>query len=107
MTLPLFAAILPCLIEGRGSFATLISRRKNMKKVNTLILLVLLLPLSVYAAQIYGSLKEDGCAVSEKTRLEVICNGRTYTGVTDSYGAYNVYASEKGKCVIKVYHKGQ
>ena len=78
-----------------------------MKKVITLILLVLLLPLSVYAAQIYGSLKEDGRAVLERTKLEVICNGKTYTGVTDSYGAYNVFASEKGKCVIKVYHKGQ
>ena len=78
-----------------------------MKKVNPLILLVLLLPLYVYAAQIYGGLKEDGRAVPEKTRIEVICNGKTYAGVTDGYGAYSVYAPEKGKCVFKVYHKGQ
>jgi hypothetical protein len=78
-----------------------------MKKVNPLIFLALLLPLYAYAAQIYGSLKEDGRAVPEKTRIEVICNGKAFAGVTDGYGAYNVYASEKGKCVFKVYHKGQ
>jgi hypothetical protein len=78
-----------------------------MNKINTLILPVLLLPLSVYAAQVYGSLKEDGRAVPEKTRIEVICNGKTYPGATDSSGAYSVFASEKGKCVFKVYYKGQ
>lgn len=78
-----------------------------MKKVNILILLALLLPFSVYAAQIYGSLKEDGRAVPNNTRVEVICNGRTYAGATDGYGAYSVYASDKGRCVIKVYYKNQ
>lgn len=77
-----------------------------MKKVITLILLVLLLPLSVYAAQIYGSLKEDGRAVPAKTKIEVVCNGKTYHGETDSYGAYSINASEKGKCSFKVHHKG-
>lgn len=78
-----------------------------MKKVNTLILPVLLLSLSVYAGHIYGSLKEDGRAVPEGTRIEVICNGKTYPCVTDSYGAYLVYVPKKGKCIFKVYHKGQ
>jgi hypothetical protein len=78
-----------------------------MKKVITLILPVLLLPFSVYAAQVYGSLKEDGRAIPERTRVEVNCNGRTYAGVTDGYGAYSVNVSEKGRCVFKVYHRGQ
>jgi len=78
-----------------------------MKKVNTLILPVLLLPLSVYAAQVYGRLKEDGRAIPAKVKIEVVCNGQTYTGETDSYGSYSVYASVKGRCVFKVYYKGQ
>lgn len=76
-----------------------------MKKIVTTILLAVLLPLSVYAAQIYGSLKEEGRAVPG-VKLEVTCNGQTHTGETDGYGAYSVYA-ERGKCTFKVYHKGQ
>ncbi len=77
-----------------------------MKKVVTTILLGLLLPLSVYAGQIYGSLKEDGHAVPAKVRIEVICDGQTYASETDGYGAYGVNAG-RGRCTFKVYYKGQ
>jgi hypothetical protein len=76
-----------------------------MKKVITLILLWLLPPLSVYAAQIYGRLKEGGRAVVG-VDIEITCKGKNYSGKTDNNGAYSIYVQEKGKCDLKV-HKGQ
>src|SRR5258705_7929416 len=77
-----------------------------MKKIAMIMMLGLVLPISVYAAQIYGSLKEEGRAVPAKVKFEMTCKDQTYPGETDGYGAYSVYA-DKGKCTFKVYYKGQ
>ena len=77
-----------------------------MKRVLMMVALGLLLALSVYAGQIYGSLKEDGRAVQARTHLHMDCNGRSYDAYTDDYGAYSIGA-EKGKCALMVEYKGQ
>ena len=79
-----------------------------MKKVALMITsaLLLLLPVTAYAAQIFGSLKEDGRPVSAKVRFEVVCGAQKYAGETDGYGAYSINTA-RGKCTFKVYYKGQ
>jgi hypothetical protein len=82
------------------------SREDKMKKIVTSILLGLLLPLSVCAGQIYGSIKEGGRPVPAKVRFEAICRDQTYVGETDGYGAYSINIG-KGRCTLKVYYQGQ
>jgi hypothetical protein len=77
-----------------------------MKKIVTTILLGLLLPVSVCAGQIYGSLREGGRSVPAKVRFETICKDQTYAGETDGYGGYRANVG-RGKCTFKVYYKGQ
>jgi hypothetical protein len=78
-----------------------------MKKVALMIASALLLPpVSVYAAQIFGSLKEDGRPVPANVKFEAWCGAQKYAGVTDGYGAYSLNTA-KGKCTFRVYYKGQ
>jgi hypothetical protein len=77
-----------------------------MKKLSILLALATLLPMTIFAAQVYGSLKENGQSVSG-VKVEINCNGRAYGVSTDSSGSYNLYAGEKGKCTFKVNYKGQ
>jgi hypothetical protein len=78
-----------------------------MKKIVTTILLGLLLPVSVCAGQIYGSLTEGGRPVPAKVGFVVKCEGQEYLkGETDRYGAYSINVG-KGKCTLTVYYGGQ
>jgi hypothetical protein len=79
-----------------------------MKKVALMITpaLLLLLPVSAYAAQIFGSLKENGRPVPAGVKFEVFCGGKSYaSGQTDGYGAYSINTA-RGKCTFQVYYKG-
>jgi hypothetical protein len=79
----------------------------TMKKIAMTIASGLLLSLSVSAAQIYGSLKEDRRPVAN-AKFQVVCAGqKPVDGITDSYGAYTVYVG-KGKCIFQLTsYKGQ
>jgi hypothetical protein len=78
-----------------------------MKRFLMLILLMMLVPLVIYAGQVYGSLLENGQPVPEGTEVVISCGGRTIAGRTDKDGSYRVYAGENGKCTFKVVHKRQ
>ncbi len=74
-----------------------------MKKSSILILIVMLLPLTVCAAQVYGSLKINGQPLQQGVLVEVFCDGKkSAEGRTDQYGGYNLYVGNKGKCIFKV-----
>lgn len=76
-----------------------------MKLVMT-IALGLVLPFSVSAGQIYGSVKENRRAIA-RTAFTVRCDGqKPITGYTDSYGAYNIYVG-KGRCEFQLSYSGQ
>jgi hypothetical protein len=83
-------------------------REDKMKKIALMIVVLglSLLPFSVHAAQIFGSLKEDGRSIPAKVVYEVLCGAQKYVGETDGYGAY-VFNAGRGKCTFKVYYKGQ
>jgi hypothetical protein len=85
-----------------------ISREDKMKKVALMIALGLsLLPVSVRAAQVFGSLKVNGRSVSDKIDFDVACGTqKPAPGKTDGYGAYSFNAG-KGKCTFTVHYQGQ
>lgn len=78
-----------------------------MKKIVMTIALGLMLSISVSAAQIYGTLRENQRPVQADIEIEVKCNGHVYAAKTDSYGAYSLNV-EKGKCTFTLKeYKGQ
>jgi hypothetical protein len=77
-----------------------------MKKIVTTILLGLLLPSSVCAGQIYGSLTEGGRPVPAGVVFDTKCGDQTSRGETDGYGAYSINVG-RGKCSLTVYYRGQ
>lgn len=77
-----------------------------MKKVITIMLLGPLLHLTVYADQIYGSLRgEDGQAI--QASIEVACGDQVYRVGTDNYGTYSLHVQKPGRCTFKVFYNGQ
>ncbi len=77
-----------------------------MKFPKSLLLLIVLLPTTASAAQIYGSLKIGDRAVGQGVNIEITCNNPTpYTGVTDAYGSYSINARSTGRCMFKVFYE--
>lgn len=59
------------------------------------------------AGEIYGTITDAGKPVPAGVKVEVAVEGNTYTGDTDEYGTYHVFAKDKGKCTLTVNYKGQ
>src|SRR5262245_36105514 len=79
-----------------------------MKRLLMLIGLVLFVPLTIYAGQIYGNLRgPNGQPIQKDLAVEIKCGEKVVTGLTDAYGSYRVYAAEKGRCTFKVVYQGQ
>ena len=79
-----------------------------MIKNSILFLILLLIFTSItFAGEVFGTLREDGKAVTKGIKVEVVTPKKTYTAVTDTYGSYRLYVLEKGKCTLKVYYKNQ
>jgi hypothetical protein len=64
-------------------------------------------PSSLFAAQVYGTLRESGRPVEPNVKVEVKCGNSPYSAVTDTYGSYRLFAKETMKCTLRVYYKGQ
>jgi len=72
-----------------------------------LFLLVLGFAAPAFAGKIYGSILEGGKPVAQGVKLEVTCGANNYSAQTDTYGAFNLFAKESGKCLLKVSYQGQ
>jgi hypothetical protein len=59
------------------------------------------------AGEVYGTITDAGKPVPAGVKVEVTAGGNTYTGETDKFGTYHVFAKEKGKCTLTVYYKDQ
>jgi hypothetical protein len=66
-----------------------------------------LLSSAAIAGEIYGTILDDGKAVPEGVKVEVIVAGKSYAGVTDKLGTYHVFAAEKGKGKLSIPHNSQ
>ncbi len=78
-----------------------------MKRRSILSFLVLGFAAQAFAGKIYGSLTEVGKPVAQGVKVEVTCGTNNDAGQTDAYGAFNMFANDKGKCVLKVSYQGQ
>jgi hypothetical protein len=78
-----------------------------MNRLFLLLLLVLGLTAQAFAGKIYGSISEGGKPVAQGVKVEVTCGTNNYDAQTDSYGAFNLFAMDKGKCALKVFYQGQ
>ena len=70
-------------------------------------LLALAIAAPAFAGKIYGSITEGGKPVAAGIKLEVTCGANNYNAQTDGYGAFNLFAADKGKCLLKVSYQGQ
>ena len=78
-----------------------------MKRRSILPFLVLGFAAQAFAGKIYGSLTEAGKPVAQGIKVEVTCGTNSYAAQTDAYGAFNFFANDKGKCVLKVSYQAQ
>ena len=68
---------------------------------------VLLFATRAFGGKIYGSITEGGKPVAQGVKVGVACGSNNYEAQTDTYGAFNLFAMDKGKCVLKVFYQGQ
>ncbi len=59
------------------------------------------------AGEIFGTIIDAGKPVPEGVKVEIVVAGKTYTGATDKFGTYHVFAAEKGKGTLTAYYKNQ
>lgn len=72
-------------------------------------LLILLLPMIAFAAQIFGNLKYGDRSVGEGIEILIRCDGERdeWRTRTDAYGSYSVYLPRPRKCRLQVYFANQ
>ena len=78
-----------------------------MKRKCVFLLLILGFAAQAFAGKIYGSVTEAGKPVAQGAKIEVTCGKNSYAAQTDAYGAFNLFAMDTGKCLLKVSHQNQ
>ena len=78
-----------------------------MKRWLVLLLFVLGFTAQAFAGKIYGTITEGGKPVPQGVKVDVTCGTNNFSAQTDSLGAFNLFAADKGKCVLKVSYQGQ
>jgi len=78
-----------------------------MQRAYLIGLLILGFVVPSFAGKIYGSITEGGKAVAQGVKVQVACGTNNYEAATDAYGAFNLFANDKGKCMLKVLYQGQ
>jgi hypothetical protein len=79
----------------------------TVKVACTVSILVLGFAVQAFAGKIYGSITEGGKPIAQGVKVEVACGASNYNAQTDAYGAFNLFATDKGKCMLKVLYQGQ
>ena len=62
---------------------------------------------AVLAGEVYGTIVDAGKPIPAGIKVEVTAAGNSYSGDTDKFGTYHVFANDKGKCTLTVYYKDQ
>ena len=78
-----------------------------MRREFALGVLILGFAVQAFAGKIYGSITESGKPVGQGVKVEVVCGTNNYAAQTDAYGAFNLFATDKGKCLLKVSYQNQ
>ena len=59
------------------------------------------------AGEIYGTIVDAGKPVPAGVKVEVTVAGKSFTGETDKFGSYHVFATGKGKGTLAAHYKDQ
>ena len=59
------------------------------------------------AGEIYGTIEDAGKPVPAGVKVEVSVAGKSFTGETDKFGTYHVFATDKGKGTLTAGYKDQ
>ena len=59
------------------------------------------------AGEIYGTIVDAGRPIPAGVKIEIAAAGKTYTGETDKFGSYHIFAGDRGKCQLTVHYKDQ
>ena len=79
-----------------------------MKKIGSLIVLLIVAPSLALAGEIFGKVVEGSASVGEAASVEVKCGDKTYPAQkTDKSGSYHLVVAESGKCTLTVSYKKQ
>jgi hypothetical protein len=68
--------------------------------------LTLALPLAAAAAEIHGTVSEDGKPVPKGAGLKLDCGGTTASAATDDFGGYSLKVAATGDCTLSIDYKG-
>ncbi len=78
-----------------------------MKRISTLFVLLLSLPIVAFSSQIYGNLRMDNAPV-QGAQVKIQCAAaEPYYGQTDGYGSYRVPLDAAKDCVLSVNYGGK
>jgi len=77
------------------------------KRLTIFILLITISPSIIFAAEIYGTLKDrrKKPIAGAQVQITFTKNKKTYTysGATNKRGEYNIYVRRRGKCILTVF----
>jgi hypothetical protein len=82
-------------------------KENEMRKIAIPLFLILLFPTFAFAAQIFGSLKQNNTSLGKGVAVVIQCGKERFEGQTDPYGSYNIYVPRPGKCAFSVYYDGR
>jgi hypothetical protein len=77
-----------------------------MSKIVTFLVSFLLLASAASAAEIHGTISENGKPLPAGVSLKLDCGGASAAAATDSYGSYSLKSSSTGECSLTVQYKG-
>lgn len=77
-----------------------------MRRLLYLAVLGFVLAASVSAAEIHGTVSENGKPLGKGVALKLDCGGTTASGSTDDFGGYSLKVAASGQCKLSIDYKG-
>jgi hypothetical protein len=77
-----------------------------MLKRTGLAILGLALAAGLSAAEIHGTVSENGKSIAKGVALKLDCGGTTATASTDEFGGYSLKIAASGQCKLSIDYKG-
>ena len=65
-------------------------------KLPICLMLVFFIASAAIAGELYGTIVEAGKPIPAGVKIEILVAGKRFTGETDKFGTYHVFAAEKG-----------
>src|ERR1700730_5667042 len=77
-----------------------------MKRILSLVTLCLTVASTAAAAEIHGTVSENGKPLPQGVAVKLECAGASASTATDQFGSYSVRAAARGDCRLTLSYKG-